>query len=250
VSSLIDRSIIVTGGASGIGLAAGLLAARRGALVTLGDANENLLGEAVAGAQKENLPVVGKVTDVTSEASIEGLLDAALQAHGRLDGIVCSAGTTALRWAVDLQLSEWERVLAVNLTGTFLSARATARRMIGAGRGGSIVTVASMLGITGQKQGAHYSASKAGIIGLTKSLALEFSRYGIRVNCVAPGPTDTPLLRDTMGGDALDKTVAAIPLGRLGTPQDLAQSICFLLSDESSWVTGETFHVNGGTLMA
>jgi 3-oxoacyl-[acyl-carrier protein] reductase len=121
--------------------------------------------------------------------------------------------------------------------------------MVGQGTGGSIVTVSSTMGASGGRPGfAHYAASKAGVIGLTKTLAIELGGNGIRVNCVAPGAVDTPLFRETVG-EAVAKTWSKSPLGRVGEPQDIAEAIEFLLTERSSWITGQVIHVNGGVYM-
>ncbi|MDT5048494.1 MAG: hypothetical protein QOG75_4382, partial [Mycobacterium sp.] len=146
------------------------------------------------------------------------------------------------------KLAEWDQVLRVNLTGTFATARAVAARMKEAGRG-AIVNTASGRALAGAANGAHYAASKGGIIALTKSLALDWAAYGIRVNCVIPGLTDTAQPRIEMGDNELHAAGARIPLGRIGQPEDIAAVVAFLLSDDARYMTGQSVAANGGAIM-
>ena len=149
---------------------------------------------------------------------------------------------------LDMKLSEWESVLRVNLTGTFLCARAAARAMVKAG-GGAIVTMASGRALAGAANGAHYSATKGGIIALTKSLALDLAKDNIRVNCVIPGIADTAQPRGEMTDEQLYAVGAHIPLGRIGKPEDIAGVVAFLLSNDAAYMTGQSVAVNGGAIM-
>ena len=167
---------------------------------------------------------------------------------GPPDGLVANAGIFPRARALDMQLSEWELVLRVNLTGTFLSARAAARAMKDAGRG-AIVTLASGRALAGAANGAHYAATKGGIIALTKSLALDWAPYGIRVNCVIPGITDTAQPRGDMTDEQLYAAGARTPLGRIGQPDDIASVVAFLLGSEAAYMTGQAVAVNGGAIM-
>jgi NAD(P)-dependent dehydrogenase (short-subunit alcohol dehydrogenase family) len=147
-----------------------------------------------------------------------------------------------------MELAEWERVLRVNLTGTFLCARAAAQRMKEAGRG-VIVNTASGRGLAGAAKGAHYAASKAGIIALTKSLALDWAPYGIRVNCVIPGLADTAQPRGELSDEELYAMGSRIPLGRIAEPADIAGVVAFLLGEDAAYMTGQSVAVNGGAIM-
>jgi NAD(P)-dependent dehydrogenase (short-subunit alcohol dehydrogenase family) len=167
---------------------------------------------------------------------------------GRPDSLVNNAGIFPRARALDMELSEWERVLRVNLTGTFLCARAVARAMKEAGKG-AIVNMASGRALAGAAKGAHYSATKGGIIALTKSLALDWAPYGIRVNCVIPGVSDTAQPRGELSDDELYALGARIPLGRIGQPQDIAAAVAFLLGEDSAYMTGQSIAVNGGAIM-
>jgi NAD(P)-dependent dehydrogenase (short-subunit alcohol dehydrogenase family) len=170
------------------------------------------------------------------------------KASGKPDGLVNNAGIFPRAHALDMKLSEWEQVLRVNLTGTFVTARAVAARMKELGRG-AIVNTASGRGLAGAANGAHYAASKGGILALTKSLALDWASFGIRVNCVIPGLSDTAQPRVEMGDNELYAAGAKIPLGRIGQPEDIAALVAFLLSDDAAYMTGQSVSVNGGAIM-
>jgi 3-oxoacyl-[acyl-carrier protein] reductase len=249
VIALADRIVLVTGAASGIGRATARAAGALGATLVLGDLDERALEGACAEVRAAGGRAEAHELDVVDPTSVGAFVDAAVAAHGRVDGLVTSAGTTTSEAALNLGLDDWNRVLAVNLTGTFLVAQRAARVMADSAGGGSIVTISSALATTGQRRGAHYAASKAGVIALTKTLALELGPLGIRVNNVAPGATESPLLRRTVTAEFLKEWVGRNPLGRLGAPEDQAAAACFLLSDASSWITGQTLHVNGGSIM-
>src|SRR5262249_46053068 len=167
---------------------------------------------------------------------------------GRPDGLVNNSRIFSPARAPDMGLAEWERVLRGHLTGTFLFSRAVARSMKEAGSG-AIVNMASGRALAGAAKGAHYSASKGGIIALTKSLALDWAPYGIRVNCVIPGITDTAQPRGELSDDELYALGSRIPLGRIGNPEDTAAAVAFLLGEDSAYMTGQSIAVNGGAIM-
>jgi len=186
--------------------------------------------------------------DVGDADAIEAAVSAFERAWGKPDGLVNNAGIFPRARALDMKLAQWEEVLRVNLTGTFVTARAVAARMKDLGRG-AIVNTASGRALAGAANGAHYAASKGGIIALTKSLALDWAAYGIRVNCVIPGLTDTAQPRVEMGDNELYAAGARIPMGRIGRPEDIAAVIAFLLSDDSGYMTGQSVAANGGAIM-
>jgi 3-oxoacyl-[acyl-carrier protein] reductase len=207
------------------------------------------LAEVVDEANTADAVVQPCALNVADPTSVQAFVDTAVSSFGRLDGLVTSAGITRPSPAVDMPLADWDQVLSVNLTGTFLCVQAATRAMLAAGTPGSVVTISSSLALTGQRHGVHYAASKAGVIALTKTFALELGPNHIRVNNIAPGATETPLLRRTVSDQFLEQWIARAPLGRLGEPMDHARCACFLLSDDSDWITGQTFHVNGGSIM-
>jgi len=184
--------------------------------------------------------------DVAVAAEARALVAQAVERFGRLDILANNAGTYPRSWALEMTEEEWDRVIDTNLKGTFMCSQAAARIMKPAG-GGRIVNMASVA-IRGQLRGTHYSASKAGIVGLTRALALEWAPE-ILVNCVAPGIIDTPQPRMGMNEEQIAERVRCLPLPRIGSPEDVARAVLFLVSEGGSWITGQTLHVNGGDLM-
>lgn len=225
---------LVTGGARGLGLAIGRALRGAGHDVTLADRDETAL-EAAGG---------GEIVDVADPASVAALFGR-LGEHGP-DIVVNNAGISVVRPALDVPLDEWDRILRVNLTGTFLCAQAAARGMRDRGQGGRIVNLASTSGQRGGTGRAAYGASKAGVEALTKVLAVEWAAYGITVNAVAPGPIDTDLVRATHSAATRAAYEAATPARRYGTPDEIAAAAVFLASDAASYVTGHVLNVDGG----
>lgn len=243
------RVAVVTGGASGIGRATALLLASRGARVMVADRDVEQASEAVeeiAGSGGEAAVVA---TDVTDPAQVQAMVDSAVEHWGRLDIAVNNAGTSGTYAKLsDQPLDEWNRTLAINLTSTFLCLQAEVAAMRTSG-GGSIVNVASAAGLIGFANLPAYVASKHGVVGLTKSVALEVARKGIRVNVVCPGTVRTPMLRGFAGSDeAIDAMAAPSPIGRAAEPEEIADAIVWLCSGASSYVTGTALSVDGGVL--
>jgi 2-hydroxycyclohexanecarboxyl-CoA dehydrogenase len=245
------RVVLVTGGASGIGRATVLMALAGGAKVAAVDVNREALDSLSeeAGALDDRLMTA--ILDVTDRAHVEKVTAAIGTELGTIDGLVCSAGISieAPLFAVTPEI--WDRVVDLNLDGTFHVAQSVARDLAASGKPGSIVTISSAQAFRGRQNSVAYVASKAAVFGLTKALALDLASIGIRVNCVAPGAVDTPLMRSVVekapGG--FGGSLARIPMGRFGRPKDLAASVCFLLSDAAAWITGQTLYVNGGSLI-
>jgi 2-hydroxycyclohexanecarboxyl-CoA dehydrogenase len=246
------RVAVVTGAASGMGLAIARELAGRGHRVGVLD----LQGEAALGAAKElkesGAETVGVETDVTDRASIDAALAKVRSEFGPIGIMVTSAGIDAFERLTEISPESWERVLAVNLTGTFQCCQAAVPDMLEA-RWGRIVTVSSSSAKSGAPRMAHYVASKAGVEGLTRALAIDLARKGVTVNCIAPGMIHTPMLeRAASGGDIglLEKTAAAaVPIGRAGAPAEIASTCGFLCSDEASFITGQVVGVNGGMVL-
>src|SRR5262245_9405775 len=240
--------IIVTGAAQGIGRAVALRMAAAGACVAVWDSQTTAAEQTASLCRDRGAQSRAWRVDVGVANEVESAVAAFEREWGRADGLVNNAGIFPRARALDMDLSEWERVLRVNLTGTFLCACAVARAMKEAGKG-AIVNMASGRALAGAAKGAHYSASKGGIIALTKSLALDWASYGIRVNCIIPGVTDTAQPRGELSDDELYALGSRIPLGRIGEPQDIAADVAFLLGDDSAYMTGQSIAVNGGAIM-
>ena len=247
-----DRVAVVTGAASGMGLAIARHLAARGHRVGLLD----LQGDAALGAARELRENGGSALAVAADVTDRAAVDAALaEVRGQLGPIaimVTAAGLDAFDQFTAITTDTWERVLAINLTGTFHCLQAAVPDMLEA-RWGRMVTISSSSAQSGAPRMAHYVASKAGVIGLTKALALELAPHGITVNAIPPGMIDTPMLRRAeAGGDVgkVDKVAArVIPVGRLGTPDEIAAACGFLCSDDAAFITGQVIGVNGGMVL-
>lgn len=243
---------LITGAGSGIGRAIALLFAREGAKVSIGDLNPDSTAETVRMVEEQNGIAFAVRLNVTLAQEVDAAVKATIDRFGALDILCNNAGTgekyTAL---VDLEESEWERVFSVNAKGVFLGIKYGAAAMLQAGTSGSIINTASAAGIVGDPGYAAYSSSKAACIQVTRTAALELARSNIRVNAIAPAFTSTPML-DAMASTyrdperALQKLGSIIPLGRLGTTEDIAHAALFLASDESSFMTGAVLVLDGG----
>jgi NAD(P)-dependent dehydrogenase (short-subunit alcohol dehydrogenase family) len=240
--------VIVTGAAQGIGRAVALKLAAPGAHVAVWDVLSEGVKDTAAQCCARGATARAWTVDVSDAGQIASAVADFVREWGPPDGLVNNAGIFPRARALDMQLAEWERVLRVNLTGTFVCAQAVAAHMKAVGRG-VIVNTASGRALGGAANGAHYASTKGGIIALTKSLALDWAEYGIRVNCVIPGITDTAQPRVEMGDNALYAAGARIPLKRIGQPQDIAGVVAFLMSDDAAYMTGQSVAVNGGAIM-
>jgi len=241
------RVIFITGGGSGIGRAIGIEAARGGARVAVIDAVPERADQVAAELRDLGADAVAETLDVRDAAACEATVARVEQKLGAIDGMVACAGISPPSAAHLMPDEIWTRCLDVNLTGMFRSVQPVGRRMVERKRG-AIVTIASIDGLGGHAGRAHYSASKHGVIGLTRALAIEWGRFGVRVNAVAPGVVDTPLLKANIPPDHLQYAmVDRNPLGRLCQPQEQAGPTLFLLSDAASYVTGSVMTVDGGS---
>jgi NAD(P)-dependent dehydrogenase (short-subunit alcohol dehydrogenase family) len=241
-------AIIVTGGASGIGLASAQAAVAAGAAVMVADRDAAALDHASEALADSGGRIETFEVDVTDAASVDALVQSTVATFGRVTGLVTSAGIERPAPALELTEEAFDQVLRVNLTGSFLCAKAVAAAMVAAGSGGSIVTVSSALAFSGRINAAQYAASKGGVVSLTKSLAIEWGSHGIRVNSVAPGFVDTPITA-AVPDEYRAAYASRTPLGRVGTANDVATVIRFLLTEDAGYVTGQTVVVNGGFLM-
>lgn len=244
------KAALVTGGASGIGRATALTLAREGARVLVADrdaAGASAVAATIAG-RGGGAHAVG--CDVTREDEVAAMVQTAVDVFGRLDCAVNNAGVTAPGGLLhEIAVEDWERTLAVNLTGVFLCLRHELPVMRAQGEG-AIVNISSGAGLIGTPGLAHYCASKHGILGLTKTAALENARAGVRVNALCPGSTDTPMLQDFMGRSAQARKMilASAPSGRLGLPEEIAEAAVWLCSARASYVSGESMLVDGGAV--
>jgi NAD(P)-dependent dehydrogenase (short-subunit alcohol dehydrogenase family) len=244
------RVAIVTGGGSGIGRATALRFAAGGAAVVVADVNGQGAEETVARIIAAGGQAKAVTADVTDPAQVEAMVGVAAQGLGRLDIAFNNAGTSGVFGpTADADVDEWRRVIEVNLTSVFLCLRAEIPVMLRGG-GGAIVNTSSGAGLMGFAGLPAYVASKHGVIGLTRSAALEYAKEGIRVNAVCPGTVRTPMLEGFTGGDedALQAMGQMMPIGRLATPDEIAGAVVWLCSDEASYVTGHAMAVDGGAL--
>lgn len=246
--SLRGRSGIVTGAGSGLGRSAALQFGAVGARVVVADVNVDAGEAVVAEIVDAGGSAMFVATDVTDPSACEALVAACSDAFGALDFAVNNAGTTGTPGSVvDYPLDAWRATMAVNLDGVFYAMRAELPAMVEAGRG-AIVNVASGAGLVGFAGLPAYVASKHGVVGLTKSAALECAARGVRINCVCPGSVRTPMLEGFMGGDErMERAMTAgVPMGRLGTPSEIAEAIVWLCSDAASYMVGHALVCDGG----
>jgi 3-oxoacyl-[acyl-carrier protein] reductase len=252
MASLQGRIALVTGASQGIGRACAIELARAGGTVVLAARNEVKLAEVVAeieGAAQENGwgHAVAIPLDVASEESIKAGAKAVLERFGKVEILVNNAGITRDGLAMAMKRTDWDDVLGTNLTGAFLLTQALLRPML-KNRWGRIINISSVVGRTGQAGQVNYAASKAGLIGLTRSLAREVASRGITVNAVAPGYIETAMTA-VLDEKVRTAMMAEIPLGRAGTDVEIAQSVAFLASDAAGYITGHVLDVNGGMFM-
>ena len=234
-----------------MGLAIARHLAARGDRVALLDLQGDAARQAAKGLREAGARAIGAEVDVTDRAAVDGALEKVRAELGPVAIMVTSAGLDAFEPFTDIPIESWERVLAVNLTGTFHCLQAAVADMLEA-RWGRMVTISSSSAQSGAVRMAHYVASKGGVIGLTKALALELAPYGITVNTIPPGMIDTPMLRRAEAvGDVgkIEKIAARIPVGRAGTAEDVAATCGFLCSDEAAFITGQVVGVNGGMVL-
>lgn len=248
--SMEGAHVLVTGASGGLGLHFAHCLARAGAKVTLAARREPVLADAVARIHAEGRHAASVIMDVTDAGSIEPALDAAEAAFGPIGVLVNNAGITETRAAIDVEESGWRGVLDTNLTGAWLAAQHVARRMLRHQRGGNIVNIASILGMRVAGGVAAYAVSKAGLIQMTKVLALEWARHSIRVNALAPGYIETEINRDFFASPPGQALVKRIPQRRLGEAHELDGPLLLLASKASSYMTGAVIAADGGHLVS
>ena len=245
-----DKVVLITGAGSGIGQASALKFAREGAKVVAVDIQQNGNEETVGSIRAEGGAATAVHADVTDSEAVRRMIRAAVEAYGRLDILFNNAGISIRGTILDIDEEGFDRVFAVNVKGVFLGCKEAIPVMKSQG-GGVILNTASQLGVVGIEASAVYPATKGAVIQLTRCLALDHATDRIRVNCICPGPIDTPLARGSreQTGDpeaALRARLASIPLSRIGTPQEMADVAAFLCSDEASFITGAAILADGG----
>ena len=241
---LAGRHALVTGAGSGIGLATACALSSHGAKVAAVVQSQ----EQVSVVQQALPDAVVFVQDLLDDAACAALPEKAAQALGGLDAVACCAGIFFKKLSDEITLDEWRQTLALNLDATFVLTRAAIAQMRKARRGdASVVVISSQIGLVGHARGAAYAASKAGLNGMVKSLALEWASEGVRINAVGPGPVATPMVAPTMADPvSLAAMQATIPMGRLGQPQEIGEVVSFLLSQRASFITGQILCADGG----
>jgi len=243
---LAGKVALVTGAQQGIGKAIALAYGREGASVVINYLDSQLAAEESAAqirAMGQRAVIIAG--DVAQAADVRRLVETGTSLGG-IDILVNNAGIFPRVEFLDMTEAQWDEVLNVNLKGTFLCTQAVAQKMAERGRGGAVINLASGAAFRSSPRGVHYVASKAGIVGLTRAAALELASYRVRVNAIAPGITDTAQPRYGMSEEELQAAGRQVPLGRMGTPEDVADLAVFLACEESRHITGQTIHVNGG----
>lgn len=245
---LLDKVALITGGSRGIGKAIALELAKNGADIVINYAGN----EAAALQVKNEVEALGHKAiivkaDVSKTEEVESMFKEIIEAFGKLDILVNNAGITRDTLALRMKEEDWDAVINTNLKGVFLCAQKASKLMVKQ-RSGRIVNISSIVGSTGNAGQLNYVAAKAGVMGMTKTLAKEFASRGITVNAVAPGFIDTDMT-DVLKEEVRNELIKQIPMGVLGEPEDIANAVVFLVSKESKYITGQTIHVNGGVYM-
>ena len=252
MTGILDGKIaLVTGGASGIGRATAVAMAREGARVAVADRSEETAAATVALINAASHQAIAIGGDVTREADVAAMVARTVSAFGRIDCAFNNAGVAGKsvgpmgQRTHELSQESFDKMLAINLTGVFLCMKHEIAQMLKQGSGGAIVNTASIAGLVGLRFSSHYVAAKHGVVGMTKTAALEYATDGIRVNCVNPGYVTTPMTKETMearGGEIM----ARVPIGRMGVPEEIAEAVVWMCSDKASFMTGAAQVVDGG----
>jgi 3-oxoacyl-[acyl-carrier protein] reductase len=242
-----NMTVVITGAARGIGFAIAEAFAGQGAHPVIIDINKQVVDEAMQKLQDKGYSVSGYVGDVTNSSQMDEVFSAIIEERGKIDCLINNAGITRDNLLLRMREEEWRMVLEINLTGTFICTQKVFKYMMKA-RSGSIINIASVIGIMGNAGQANYAASKGGIIAFTKSCAKEFASRNIRVNAVAPGFIETEMTAK-LPESVVEGYAKAIALQKMGKPEDVAKLCLFLASEESAYITGQTIAIDGGLVM-
>ena len=242
--NLKDKKVLIVGATGGIGSALTKTFAEAGAILGLATRDEEALNQLSSDLSVKNYKYIVDLSDLKG---LEEFIEKADQEMSGIDIMLCNAGITKDSLSMKMKTEDFQKVIDINLTSTFILNRDMAKKMMKR-KYGRIINTASIVGVMGNPGQANYVASKAGMIGMTKSIALEYASRGITINCIAPGFIKTPMT-DVLTDDQKNAMLSRIPEGKFGLPQDIANTAIFLASDEANYITGQTIHVNGGMLM-